>query len=97
MGKTIRFIGSTNNEKVVSNMIRYGFPVPKDKFIIEVFDITKSDFHCGKPILTNEQIQELIVRYKGTHKEDKIKELKKSLFLQKYQIVDEKFILENNL
>ena len=89
------FIGKTDCKHSTQDMIRYGFEIPQDKYIIEVFDITKENYVSGRLILTNQQIELLINRFKGTMKEDKITHLRKSLNLQKIKIVDKDFMIEN--
>jgi hypothetical protein len=89
------FIGKTDCKHSTQDMIRYGFEIPQDKYIIEVFDITKENYVSGRLILTNQQIELLINRFKGTMKEDKIPHLRKSLNLQKIKIVDKDFMVEN--
>jgi hypothetical protein len=60
----------------------------------EFYDIKNEDY-IPKPILTNQQIEILIKRLKGTHKEDRIPHLRKFMQAQKIKIVDKDFMVEN--
>ena len=94
MSVKLSFIGKTDCEISTADMIREGFEIPKDKYIIEFYDIKNEDY-IPKPILTNQQIEILIKRLKGTHREDRISHYKKYMQVQKIKIVDKDFMIEN--
>lgn len=71
MSVRLSFIGKTDCPISTRDMIKEGFEIPEDKYIVEFWDVQSEDY-LTKPVLTNQQIETIIKRLKGTHKEDRI-------------------------
>jgi hypothetical protein len=94
MSVRLSFIGKTDCPISTRDMIKEGFEIPEDKYIVEFWDVQSEDY-LTKPVLTNQQIETIIKRLKGTHKEDRILHLRKFMQAQKIKIVDKDFMVEN--